>query len=210
LYLEAVDRLDAPLQHKLCDLIRRRSGAAEESAGKTPRKIAVFSTSTRPLHGCMADGSVRPELGALLDTVSVHIPPLRRSPERIGPLVDYFLRKGAAPGRRQILFSPTALQLASLQAYPWPGNVKELHALVCAARRLADWDAAIGRLQNGTAAPPPHGPVDWSTDGIALMPDFEIRSRRMLDELTTSLQSDEMGLMDLVFYEEVLAGPKRS
>jgi len=46
--------------------------------------------------------------------------------------------------------------------------------------------------------------VDLSPDGVALMPDFEIREGSMLTYLAEKIPAAEMGLMDLVVYEEAM------
>jgi DNA-binding NtrC family response regulator len=60
-----------------------------------------------------------------LNTVEVHLPPLRDRVEDIPALAAHFLSRYAARYRRQLRgFHPTALQL--LTQYSWPGNVREL------------------------------------------------------------------------------------
>ena len=51
--------------------------------------------------------------------------------------------------------------------------------------------------------------INLTPDGIALMPDFEITQGRMLKRLSERVPADELGLMDLVIYEEVIANNTR-
>ena len=96
-----------------------------------------------------------------------------------------------------------------MSAYRWPGNVQELQAVVRQALKFNDWDAAIDRLNRRNAAVDDYATINLTPDGVALMPDFEITQGRMLKRLSERVPADELGLMDLVIYEEVIANKKR-
>jgi DNA-binding NtrC family response regulator len=64
-----------------------------------------------------------------LNTIEIHLPPLRDRREDIPALATHFLRRHATRYRKQLsAFEPAAMQL--LLAHPWPGNIRELdHAI---------------------------------------------------------------------------------
>ncbi len=205
LYLHAVDEMNPDLQEFLLALLKRKFLAFEFSSNSPKAGMLVFSTSRRPLEDDVAAGRFNPELCELLSGLSIHIPPLRRSVDRIAPLVDYFLDQatiGLGPGAAR---KPSRSHLASLRAYPWPGNVVELQEMVQSAIRRG-WDAAIGLLKRRARIVDAHRSFDLSPDGVALMPDFEIRQGSMLERLAEKASIEEMGLMDLVVYDEVMGG----
>jgi len=68
--------------------------------------------------------------------VSLHLPPLRERREDILPLARYFARRVRSPVRSTLHFSRDAIQL--LEAYPWPGNIRELENAVERAAALGD------------------------------------------------------------------------
>src|SRR6185437_9533677 len=77
------------------------------------------------LHAEVEAGRFRPDLLFRLNTVEIHLPPLRERREDIPPLAAYFLARYAQRYRKQVSgLDPAAVQ-AMLQ-YSWPGNVREL------------------------------------------------------------------------------------
>lgn len=200
LYLHGVDELDPGMQETLLALIRRRllkSGAGtaiDDGAGG----MMIFATATRPLEACVAAGQFNAELCGLISAVTIHVPPLRECPERIEPLVDYFIRHlpSVTPGQR--IGRPTPAQLDRLRAQRWPGNVKALQQTVETAQRLRDWRAAIRRLDDHGGVPATLCAPDLSPGGVVLMPDFQIRRGKLATYLAERIGAEEMGLMDLV------------
>src|SRR5690606_36423352 len=77
----------------------------------------------------VADGAFRKDLLFRLNTVELHLPPLRERAEDIPLLAEAFLARFAKRYQRDSLrFSPSAMN--ALFAYAWPGNVRELsHAI---------------------------------------------------------------------------------
>jgi DNA-binding NtrC family response regulator len=208
LYFHAIDEMDPELQTRLLDLLRRKFHAFGCLPGGHKGGMLVFSTSSRPLEDCAAAGDVNPELCEMLSGLCIHIPPLRHSVDRIPKLMDYFINQCITPGGRQGLRQPSSFHLATINAYQWPGNVKELQEMVKTALRH-DWDAAIRMLKRKRrVVDNTYQPVDLSPDGVALMPDFEIRQGRMLERLAIRKPNEEMGLMDLVIYDEVMTQNK--
>ena len=85
------------------------------------------------------DGEFREDLYYRLNVFPVMIPPLRERPEDVPGLVDHFVtRFSAEEGRKIAGIAPDAL--AMLQAYGWPGNVRQLENAVFRAIVLAESD----------------------------------------------------------------------
>ncbi len=207
LYLHAVDELAEELQTRLLTLIRRKAVSSGFPMGRSTKGMLILSTSSRSLEACVADGTFNPALGELLSGLSIHIPPLRHSPERIGPLIGYFLSNrlhewGANRSR------PSVSQMARMQAYPWPGNIKELFGVVQRAAHGGDWEAVVRTLEHKEREMTDYTAINLTPDGVALMPDFEITQGRLFHSLSERLPDDEMGLMDLLIYEEVISNNK--
>jgi len=74
-------------------------------------------------------GRFRQDLLFRLNTIEIHIPPLRERPEDILPLAGFFLRQHARRYRKSISTLDTPAERALLE-HAWPGNVRELdHAI---------------------------------------------------------------------------------
>ena len=82
--------------------------------------------------------------------------------------------------------------------------------MVRTARRTAGWDAAIRWIGNHETNLDTYCSVDLSEGGIRVLPDLEIKSCHMLNDLAASMQAEDMGLMDLVIYEEGMVPRQRS
>ena len=204
LYLHAIDALETTLQDRLLAIIRRKMSLTVIPKDETERGLLTLSTSTRPLEACVASGTLNPRLGDMLGGISIHIPALRHRPERIEPLVDYFLSRRL--GEWQAVYPrPSKANLARLQAYHWPGNLKELAHVVQRALRANDWDAAVRSLAHGDVYRQEYSCVSLTSEGLALIPDIEIAQRHALNRLGEKLGSDEVGLMDLLILDEMTA-----
>ncbi len=105
----------------------------------------------------MASGDFREDLLYRLNTVEIHLPPLRDRREDIPPLAEHFLAEQAARYGRAIEgFSPSAMD--ALVSHPWPGNVRELqHAveravLMARGAHIEAADLGLRRRSDGSVA----------------------------------------------------------
>jgi DNA-binding NtrC family response regulator len=94
--------------------------------------VRVVSATNADLDAAVRDGSFREDLLYRLNTVHIHIPPLRERREDIVPLAVHFLRRhsrGYGRGDKgEMAFDPSAL--SALESHWWPGNVRELNHAV--------------------------------------------------------------------------------
>jgi len=95
--------------------------------------VRVLSATNADLASETAAGRFREDLLFRLNTVEIHVPPLRERREDIPLLAAHFLRRHAARYRKH-LASFDAEAMRSLLDHSWPGNVRELdHAIERAA-----------------------------------------------------------------------------
>jgi DNA-binding NtrC family response regulator len=129
LFLDEIANVPLNLQAKLLRVLE--AGEFERvGSSKTHRAQArVLSATNANLNEEVAMGRFRQDLLFRLNTVEIHMPPLRERREDIPLLVTHFLRQHAQHYRKQLTgFDETAMQ--SLLNHPWPGNVRELdHAV---------------------------------------------------------------------------------
>ena len=78
----------------------------------------------------------RPDLLYRLNTLTIHVPPLRERASDLPTLADAYLHQLNRQYGRRSTISPAALE--RLQAYPFPGNVRELQQLLHRAYLAAD------------------------------------------------------------------------
>ena len=91
--------------------------------------VRVVSATSKPLPGEIAAGRFREDLYYRLNVVPVHLPALTERREDIPALVEHFVARYAAE-RRVATPEVSAEAVAALQAYDWPGNVRQLRNVV--------------------------------------------------------------------------------
>ena len=140
LVLDEVDRLSASLQDRLAEALSNKSVRPIGVTHSFKVDVRVISASNLPLADLVATGHFRPELLELLSATVVDLPPLRDRTADIPALTRYFLaRIGEQPGLRPLGITDGALQL--LSAFDWPGNVRQLQAVLFRAAVFCDNNA---------------------------------------------------------------------
>ena len=87
--------------------------------------VRIIAASNRPLYQLVERGEFRRDLYYRLKGFELHIPALRERPEDVPPLTQFFIEKYAGVvGRRVVGITKDALE--KLEAYDYPGNVREL------------------------------------------------------------------------------------
>jgi DNA-binding NtrC family response regulator len=136
-FLDELGEMPLEVQAKLLRTIETREvlriGAVK------PRVIDVrfVAATNRDLEAEAARGAFRSDLFYRLDTVQIRVPPLRERPSEILPLAQRFLEQASAQfDLGKLSFSPAAL--AALQAFGWPGNVRQLRNAVERAALLGN------------------------------------------------------------------------
>ena len=156
LFLDEIANIPFSQQGKLLRVLE--SGELERvGSSKTRRvKVRILSATNANLADEVAAGRFREDLLFRLNTVEIHVPPLRDRRDDILLLALNFLGQYARRYRKDLkAFDPAALQL--LMRYSWPGNIRELNHAVERAVLMAQGnvvqpsDLALGG--GGDAAP---------------------------------------------------------
>lgn len=125
LFLDEIANVPLRQQAKLLRVLE--TGEMERVGSSRTRQVdvRVFSATNADLQAACAAGKFREDLLFRLNTIEIHIPPLRERREDIPALSSHFLSKHASRYTKPIQgFSPNALE--KLKEYTWPGNVREL------------------------------------------------------------------------------------
>jgi DNA-binding NtrC family response regulator len=197
LALDEIDRLPLSVQERLLESIRKsdvRPIGARHSFRIDARLIAA---SNLPLQDLVSEGHFLPELLEALSPTKVSLPPLRERIGDIPALARFFLaRIGEQPGLRELGITDGALSL--LAAYDWPGNVRQLQAVLFRAAVFCDGDALTSedfpQLLNilGSGLVPATGNPMQESAGVRLSPpDGNLRP---LDEIEADVIRLAIGL----------------
>jgi len=129
LFLDEIANMPAKLQPKLLRVLQTGEVQKVGSSRVTYVNVRVLSATNADLAAEISSGRFREDLFYRLNTVVIHLPPLRERREDIVPLAEHYLSRYTSKYRRPIQgFDRSARQ--ALEAHTWPGNVRELgHAI---------------------------------------------------------------------------------
>jgi Nif-specific regulatory protein len=139
LMLDEIGEMSPSIQAKFLRVLEGHP--FERVGGSQPIKVdvRVIAATNRDLEKAVAESSFRRDLYFRLRVVEIFVPPLRKRPEDITELANYFLDKYIAETGRKIRgFTPEATQC--MTKYRWPGNVRELKNVIERAVVLARGD----------------------------------------------------------------------
>ncbi len=129
LFLDEIAAVPVNLQSKLLRVLESGEFERIGSSRTCYVDVRILSATNADLDQEVAAGSFRQDLLYRLNTVCIHVPPLRKRPEDIPVLAAHFLQGYVTKYRKAISgFSDAAMQ--ALLDYNWPGNVRQLdHAI---------------------------------------------------------------------------------
>jgi len=145
IFLDEINSTSTTLQVKLLGVLQNREFERVGSTKSVSVNVRVVAASNRDLEKEIHEGSFREGLYWRLNVIPIRLPPLRRRPEDIEPLILHFLESFCQENDRPLL-KLHASSLAALQKYTWPGNVRELQNYVERAVVLADGDELVPDL----------------------------------------------------------------
>jgi DNA-binding NtrC family response regulator len=140
LVIDEIDHLPLGVQERLAEALIRSDVRPIGARHSFRIDVRIISASNMPLRELVDEGHFLPELLERLAPVQVTLPSLRQRSGDIPALARHFLaRIGEQPGLRELGITDGALSL--LAAYDWPGNVRQLQAVLFRAAVFCDGDA---------------------------------------------------------------------
>jgi DNA-binding NtrC family response regulator len=125
LFLDEIGNIPLSQQAKMLRTIETGEFERVGSSRTYRASVRLVSATNSDLPAEVAAGKFRQDLLFRLNTIQLHLPPLRERREDIEMLAQHFLKQHVTRYRKGITgFDETALQ--AMRDYPWPGNVREL------------------------------------------------------------------------------------
>ena len=157
LFLDEIGDLPAAAQVRLLRILQ--DGHFERVGGQKSIQVDVriVAATHRDLAQMVADSAFREDLWYRIAVFPVYLPPLRERLEDIPALAAHFAEKAAVRFGLPLV-EPSETDIEALKAYAWPGNIRELGAVLDRAAllgngRFLDIHAALGvSLKNGPTA----------------------------------------------------------
>ena len=128
IFLDEIGEIPVTLQAKLLRVLQEKEVRRVGSTTVIPIDVRVISATNVNIQQQIQEGKFRSDLLYRLNTLEIHIPPLRERPEDILPLIEHQMRIIAAEQGT----TPPELTLEAqelLKQYSWPGNVRELRSI---------------------------------------------------------------------------------
>lgn len=139
LFLDEVGELPLEIQVKLLRALQE--GEVDPIGSKRPVKldVRIVAATNKDLARLVGKGLFREDLYYRLNVFPIDAPPLRDRKEDIPALAKHFVaRFNSEMGKKTLGVSPNTIGL--LQAFDWPGNVRQLENMIYRAMVLCDGD----------------------------------------------------------------------
>jgi DNA-binding NtrC family response regulator len=154
LFLDEIGNLPVSLQGKLLTVLQNRTIIPLGSSKTIPVDVRLITATNKNLPQLIQEEHFRKDLLFRINTVEIHLPPLRERGEDIVLLANHFLdlyeKKYNKPGLK---IADKALH--NLMGYSWPGNIRELQHMIENATIMCDSPtitSSLFRFSNSAAA----------------------------------------------------------
>lgn len=139
LFLDEIGNLNMPLQSKLLTALQKREVTRIGSNQSLQIDIRLICATNMPIYEMVGDSTFRQDLLYRINTVEIHLPPLRDRLDDIPLLAGHFMDTYNQKYRKNIhKIAPTTIK--KLQKYSWPGNIRELQHAIERAIIMSDTD----------------------------------------------------------------------
>ncbi len=137
LFLDEIGNLNLPMQQKLLTVIEKRETQRIGSNKVSHVDVRILAATNAHLREKVSEGAFRQDLFYRLNTIELHLPPLRERGEDIVLLAEYFLKIYSGKySVGDVRLGASAKQ--KLLKHNWPGNVRELQHCIERAIVLGD------------------------------------------------------------------------
>jgi formate hydrogenlyase transcriptional activator len=160
LFLDEVGEMPIEAQVALLRVLQERELERVGGSRTIPVDVRVIAATNCNLSTATGSGEFRLDLFYRLNVFPIHVPPLRKRREDILPLARYFIERHAAKAGKRIR-NVDKRTAQFLEAYPWPGNIRELQnviersVILCDTETLAVDEAWLSSTSESLCGPQP-------------------------------------------------------
>ena len=145
LYLDNIDLLSDENQLEILSLLPNDSHQIIDLKDSVPSDARIISSTNQDLEKLVRMGKFIERLYYRLSTVKIEIEPLRKRPEDIPLLIDYYITEYASEDNGHRLMALDNETIEKLCAHRWPGNVRELQNIL---KRILIIDGEEGNVSD--------------------------------------------------------------
>jgi formate hydrogenlyase transcriptional activator len=129
IFLDEIGELPMGTQITLLRVLQEREIERVGSSQSIPIDVRIIAATNRDLKAAVAEGTFRRDMYYRLNVFPIHMPSLRERAEDVPLLVEHLIQRYAAKAGKSFR-SIASNTLESLQAYEWPGNIRELQNVI--------------------------------------------------------------------------------
>lgn len=154
LFLDEIGDMSFSLQAKLLHVLQSGEFAPLGSEQDMKTDTWIIAATNNELEKNIKTGNFREDLYYRLNIIKFFIPPLRKRPEDIPPLIDYYIEQYTSQYDNKQLLRPNGQIMDKLMSYQWPGNIRELQNILKRFLVICDWDEITDELFSRNAYSP--------------------------------------------------------
>ncbi len=161
IFLDEIGELPAEMQIALLRVLQEHEIERVGGNQLIRTDVRVIAATNRDLQTAISAGTFRSDLFYRLNVFPIEVPPLRERKEDIAMLVEYFIDRFSRQAGKKIK-SIDKKTLESIQAYPWPGNIRELQNVIERSLVLCETETFSvdeSWLSRTSSSPPATGPT---------------------------------------------------
>ena len=204
LFLDEIGDMSLNLQSKLLHVLQSGEFAPLGSEREVKTDAWVLAATNQELNEKVKKGLFREDLYYRLNIIKIYIPPLRKRPEDIPLLIDYYLEKYASQFGNKRLVRPDRKTMDKLTSYQWPGNVRELQNILKSCLVVGNWEEVINDFSFKLKPEPNLESLEKGTNGASIIDDLlSFEGENSPDHTSFSLKKIKRKALDRIEREVI-------
>ncbi|MCD0462831.1 sigma-54-dependent transcriptional regulator [Roseiconus lacunae] len=130
LFLDEIGDMASIVQAKVLRVLQDQRFERIGGNNELKTDVRIVAATNRPLEEMVSENTFREDLLYRLNAVTIHLPPLRERPSDIPMLIQHFLSQAKVEFNKPDLEGASPETVEMLKGYSWPGNVRQLRAVV--------------------------------------------------------------------------------
>lgn len=153
LFLDEIGDMPLALQSKILHVLQSGEFSPLGSDQDFKTDVWIIAATNQCLEKKIKDKTFREDLFYRLNIIKIDIPPLRKRPEDIPALIEYYFKKYLSDYPQTQAQRPDRRTMDRLCSYPWPGNVRQLQNCIKKQMVLNSWDKIFEELPDDVSPP---------------------------------------------------------
>jgi len=130
LFLDEIGDMSPMVQAKVLRVLQDQRFERVGGNNELKTDVRIVAATNRPLEKMVGEGDFREDLLYRLNAVTIQLPPLRDRSIDIPLLIQHFLGQAKREFNKKDLEGASPETVELLKSYPWPGNVRQLRAVI--------------------------------------------------------------------------------